>query len=760
MKIHHVTPTLVDGDAVCNNLMAIVELLKEQGYSGYIFCENCVRTKLDGNTVLNFSELDNNINDDDIIIYHESVGTKITDKIAKLENKVIIVYHNITPPQYFEGYNETSVYLTKWGRSQLKQLENCERFISVSDYNKQDLINEGISADKITTIPLLIEFEDYEKDYDKEVFKSMNDGKTNILFVGRVAPNKKQEDIIKSFSYYKKFINSNSRLILVGSWNGLENYYEELITLVNELKIPDVHFCSHIPFSHILAYYRTADAFLCMSEHEGFCVPVLEAMYFDVPVIAYDAAAVPETLGGASVLVEEKDYPLIAATINEVVENKDLRNVIIEKQRERLKYFDNEKIEKDIIELVNEVINNSNVKKKVDINNLKNGELEEYINPNVKKVFLHIGMHKTATTSIEHTLCFNKDLLETNNYFITERWGANLSIPLRSIFDIEPEKIDYHIKLNRSIDEIEEFNKIELHLLLEEMKATKCSNVIISGDWLSIFKEKQSVEKLKFVLDTVFPNAETKIVFVTRERNAFINSMKQELIKGNYDINDIVNPNYEYMYETYVSKYLELYGRENVIAYKFEDSIKFPIEPVGYFLEKIDFPKAEIEKINTVKVNESLSHRAIDLVFYANEKIPFYVNGGINSLRVVDDTKEIFEIRGDKYRLPSEMAKEYFYKGINDIDWLNDNLNISYPKEIYNLGEDKEIVYDIEFLEDIKEIFPNLTDLIQKLTFDYILEKLDSVKNPDSIVVLNNLKDWIISEFPNAIEYRIQDEQE
>lgn len=356
MKIHHITPTLAKGDAVSNNLVAIAHLLENEGYKNDIICEMNARGIEENIEIIDFTAFDDTVEDGDIIIYHHSIGTDIVDKLSKLNNKIIVVYHNITPSNYLEDYNPPLAKLAKRGRTQLKKLSNANYFICDSDYNKQDLINEGISTDNVVTIPLLIEFGDYEKEYDKEVFKSMNDGKTNILFVGRVAPNKKQEDIIKSFNYYKKLVNSNSRLILVGSWNGLEKYYEELTTLVNELQVEDVHFCSHTPFSHILAYYRTADAFLCMSEHEGFCVPVLEAMYFDVPVIAYDAAAVPETLGGASIVVKEKDYSLIAATINEVVENNELRNVVIEKQKERLKYFDNKKIEKDIIEQLIKII--------------------------------------------------------------------------------------------------------------------------------------------------------------------------------------------------------------------------------------------------------------------------------------------------------------------------------------------------------------------------------------------------------------------
>lgn len=358
MKIHHITPTLAKGDAVGNNLVAIAHLLENQGYKNDIFCETNLRGNQESIEILDFKDFDDILEDDDVIIYHHSIGTDIVDIICKLKNKIIVIYHNITPVSFLEEYNAEIAKSAQRGRTQLKKLSNAEYFICDSDYNKQDLINEGITTNNIVTIPLLIEFDDYKKEYDKEVYKNMKDGKTNILFVGRVAPNKKQEDVIKSYAYYKKFINTESRLILVGGI-GIPGYYESLNKLVQDMGVEDVNFCSHVPFSHILAYYKSADVFLCMSEHEGFCVPLLEAMYFDIPIIAYDATAVPETLGGSSVVVKEKDFPLIAETINEVVTNEELRKIMIEKQRERLKYFDNKKVEKEITNTIIEIIENN-----------------------------------------------------------------------------------------------------------------------------------------------------------------------------------------------------------------------------------------------------------------------------------------------------------------------------------------------------------------------------------------------------------------
>src|SRR5439155_16659710 len=120
------------------------------------------------------------------------------------------------------------------------------------------------------------------------------DGWRNLLFVGRLSPNKRQDDVIRVFARYNRFVERRSRLILVGSWRGMERYLHELQTLVRDFDLQDyVLFAGHVTPAELVAYYRSADLFLCMSEHEGFCVPILEAMHFDVRVLAYSASAVP-----------------------------------------------------------------------------------------------------------------------------------------------------------------------------------------------------------------------------------------------------------------------------------------------------------------------------------------------------------------------------------------------------------------------------------------------------------------------------------
>ena len=193
--------------------------------------------------------------------------------------------------------------------------------------------------------PVLIPYEDYKREPDAKTIQMYDDDFLNILFVGRVAPHKKQEDIIRAFCYYNRNINKKSRLFLVGSDGGMESYSAALKKYVRELGLEEaVLFKGHVGFQEILAYYSVADLFLCMSEHEGFCVPLIEAMLFDVPVMAYNSTAIPYTLGGSGVLLEEKNPIFVAKVMQRVLEDKRLKEQVVKGQQERLRDFSYERI--------------------------------------------------------------------------------------------------------------------------------------------------------------------------------------------------------------------------------------------------------------------------------------------------------------------------------------------------------------------------------------------------------------------------------
>lgn len=337
MKIIQVMPTVSFGDAVSNDARAICRVISEMGYKTGIYAEN-VDSRLRDPYVRKIARMPQ-INKDDIVIFNHSTGTDLCYKLPKMSGRKMMIYHNITPPHFFDMYSIKSREVTKYGYQGTEYLsDKIEYVMPVSEYNAKDLRKMGYNCPMFVR-PILIPFEDYEKEPDRNIIEKYSDGYVNIVFVGRISPNKKQEDVIKAFSYYKKHINPKSRLILVGSDIGMERYSRCLKNYAEALMVDDVVFTGQISFRAILAFYRVATVFLCMSEHEGFCVPLAEAMFFKVPIVAYRSSAVPDTLGDSGVLLDSKDEILTAKVIDRIVRDENLRNFIIEKQTERLKAF-------------------------------------------------------------------------------------------------------------------------------------------------------------------------------------------------------------------------------------------------------------------------------------------------------------------------------------------------------------------------------------------------------------------------------------
>lgn len=339
MKIYQIVPSLSYGDAIGNEVIAIDKVIKECGYttivlSDYVDPRINIQAK-----IYNKNKFRSELSSEDIVIYHKATGSHFSEDITEFKCRKIMIYHNMTPKEFFIPYNKRVALELENG---VRQLENLKGYVDYvladSEYNKLELEEIGFKC-KIDVQPLIIDFEEYEKKPNEDIIKRYSDEGTNIIFTGRIAPNKKQEDVIKVFYYYKNYVDKNARLFLVGSYNGTEKYYAKLKGFVNELKLKDVYFTGHIPFKDILAYYKIADVFLCMSEHEGFCVPLLESMYFDVPIVAFNSSAIPYTLGDSGVLLDSKNYIEYSEVIRLIMEDSKYKKEIIEKQRNNLQRF-------------------------------------------------------------------------------------------------------------------------------------------------------------------------------------------------------------------------------------------------------------------------------------------------------------------------------------------------------------------------------------------------------------------------------------
>lgn len=352
-RVIQLVSSLNFGDAVGNEVIAFKKVLQENGFSTEIYT-NHIHKKIPVGTARFYRDMPP-LKKDDVVIYHFASECAISNDIKDFPCKVILRYHNVTPPEFFHGFDENAEKATKTGLEQVKSIRPyIDYCLPVSDFNMHDLQKMGYSC-PMQVMPILINFDDYKQEPDPEVIKKYRDGMTNILFVGRIAPNKKIEDVISAFAYYKEHYDQTARLFLVGSYQETDRYYQFLCRHIEKLSVKDVIFSGHISFPAILAYYRVADLFLCMSEHEGFCVPLVEAMYFGVPIVAYDSSAVSSTMGESGILITNKELQAIAEGIVTALENA---GVMQKKENVRLEYFSQKRVAHQFVDNLKKITQN------------------------------------------------------------------------------------------------------------------------------------------------------------------------------------------------------------------------------------------------------------------------------------------------------------------------------------------------------------------------------------------------------------------
>lgn len=345
--VHQLIDYLSWGDAVSNHTRLLRDLLRSWGISSEVYVLDCDPELVQECLPLNRCHPGR----DDWLIYQYSLDSPLTEFALARAKQTFLSYHNITPPSFFAVFDPRFAARLQRAVNDLGRMRGLAGAISVSRYNCRQL--EELGFNHVRYVPLLYLSNDLLSSegnlQGRRLYKGLKGDPRTILFVGRIAPNKRVEHVILAFAYYQKLVEPDSRLCLVGA-SPHPIYQAYLDMLVESLELTDrVVFAGKVPLrAGFGAYYRASDVFLCLSEHEGFGVPLVESMYFDVPVIAYKAGAVPETLGDSGILVTEKRNDLIGELINLLVSDSALRHQVVRKQRERLAAFERGIIENQI----------------------------------------------------------------------------------------------------------------------------------------------------------------------------------------------------------------------------------------------------------------------------------------------------------------------------------------------------------------------------------------------------------------------------
>jgi len=333
--VYQFAPQICPFDAVGNEIFALKEIMAEIGIESEVTCELADPSLR--HSVRPWSEIA--ARKGGVTVVHYSHGSAAHEKIFGSVQPKILLYHNVTPAKYFRGAHPNLVRASEMGNEQISKHRNAfEAVIAHSRYSAGQLEELGFSGIKVLPYVCLPKL--YEIPPDVDVIRRYGQDRwVNIICVGQVSPHKCLEDSILVYDYFKRRLCSESRLIIVGGWAGTEAYLRRLQRLVNRLGIAEVIFTGQVSMNDLVAYYRCADLFLCMSEHEGFCVPLVEAMRYEVPIFAYQSTAIPETLCGTGVLFPEKDWSTIAEAMAVLLESPERRKEIIAAQRDRSASF-------------------------------------------------------------------------------------------------------------------------------------------------------------------------------------------------------------------------------------------------------------------------------------------------------------------------------------------------------------------------------------------------------------------------------------
>jgi glycosyltransferase involved in cell wall biosynthesis len=337
MVVNQWLPAAHRGDAIGDSARRVRDLLREMGHDSHIYALT-IDDDMRGE-VRSFAEAD--ARQGDVTIFHYALPSPMTDAFGTLPKGRVLQYHNITPAHFFAPYQPQVFRIAALGRQDLASLAGrTDLALGDSEYNRQELEQLGFTPSGVFPIALdLARITDAPRHPVLE--RLLGDGLTNFLFVGRMAPNKRIEDIVRLAEVYKRYIDANYRFIFVGRTEGIPRYYATVRALIAEFDmLPDRFlFPGAVPDWELAAYYRTASVYLSLSEHEGFCVPLLEAMAADVPVFAYESSAVSDTLGGAGVCWSPKDLEYAAELLGQLAFDPQLRAAVIARQRERLEDF-------------------------------------------------------------------------------------------------------------------------------------------------------------------------------------------------------------------------------------------------------------------------------------------------------------------------------------------------------------------------------------------------------------------------------------
>lgn len=330
------------------------EVLRQRGHDARLFANESPST-IDVSPAVKIKKFFKS--PDDVLIYHYSMGWNVgLEMLQELKCRTVVKYHNITPPEFFTGISRDYETVCRQGREQVKDIvaADCDLYLADSEYNAEELIEEGVDKSKCFVLPPFHHIDKLAQlAPDTNVLDQYVNHTINILMVGRVAPNKGHASLLEALAVYRRDYHEDARLLIVGKEaHQLASYSQWLRQLAASMGVASsVIFAGCVSDEQLKAYYLAADFFMLTSEHEGFCVPLVEAMAMKVPIIAYASSAVPATVGKAGLLWNERNPYLLAESIDYLNRDESVSAALGVMGRRRYeKVFRNDRIAEDFVD--------------------------------------------------------------------------------------------------------------------------------------------------------------------------------------------------------------------------------------------------------------------------------------------------------------------------------------------------------------------------------------------------------------------------
>jgi glycosyltransferase involved in cell wall biosynthesis len=350
--VHQVLASLGYGDAIGHQVLGLQRVFRQAGFESEIYAETADSRLED--RIRSYRDLPDDVRPSDLLVHHFSLGSRASRTAYAVPSRMLLVYHNITPPQYFLGEHPWLVRQCYHGRRELQAYRSrVELAAGVSEFNRAELQAAGFSPTAI--LPVVPGFAHLDVPPDARMLDAYDDDTINVLFVGRLIPSKRPDNLIRYFHAFQREISTPARLLIAGSHDQFAGYRDELHAFASALGARDVHLLGQVTNEELTALYDVADLFLCASEHEGFCVPLIEAFYKRVPVMAFAATAVPATLDGGGVLFDTRDPIEVAAVMTSLLTQPELEEAVLARQDaalERLLAKDFGRIALDLVDRV------------------------------------------------------------------------------------------------------------------------------------------------------------------------------------------------------------------------------------------------------------------------------------------------------------------------------------------------------------------------------------------------------------------------